>query len=241
MPTRFLYFAFLGISFIYGQESIPSDAYNAFDQYIGIENSGLYVGKAWTVKYKTINEKTHFFESPRFMPGSVVYKGQKYNDLQLKYDVYDDVVLLKLDTSVGGATMEFISYWLDAFTIDGHKFVNLQNRKTYKSKDYRYFEVSYQGYALSLYTKYSKEIHERRDKGSIYYEFTSSSNVHVVEYLNRFVPISSEKDWITLFPNYAKAIADFYKKNRKMKKQDPSKFWTSLTNYMDVKLTTEQN
>lgn len=237
MSVRLLIIILFGTSVVYGQDSQSFKALHNFDEVVGIENTGLYTGKLWNLQYRTINEKTPYFDSPRFEEGSVTYRGQDYNGLLLKYDVFEDVVLLKLASSVGGATMEFISDWLTRFTINGHRFINLKANGNSELGHSGFYEVLYEGKSISVFTKYSKQIHQRKDRSSIYYEFGSGPSIHVIMHQNHITPVSSKKDWIKVFPQFEKQITDFYKKNRNIEKQSPNNFLTSLTNYLDVQLT----
>ncbi|WP_421824007.1 hypothetical protein [Flagellimonas oceanensis] len=230
---RRLVFAILSTISLAAQQPSDTEIYKKFDEIVGIQNTRLYQGVAFREKYRTINEKTQYFASPRFLKGSIRYAGQDYYGLDMKYDVYDDRILIKLVASVGGATLEAIPDWVDRFSIDGNRFRNIRQVDTKEINQYGFYKVSMEGEHLTLYTKYIKRRLSRMDREFIYYEFGQGKNSYVLHFNNRYLDIGSKKEFITLFPEYKKQIRKFYGQYRKRKNSDTEGFLISLTKFLD--------
>ncbi|TRZ41958.1 hypothetical protein DMZ48_15075 [Robertkochia solimangrovi] len=200
---------------------------------MGIQNTPLYQGIAFIPIYRTINENTQYFLTYAFLDGSVKYAGQAYNDQQLKYDVYEDKVLLKLVSSVGGATMELIPEWLDEFIINGHRFVHLRPTDTPSLSKYGFYEVATKGSVLTLYTKHNMERIDQRDEKFVYYEFFPEKSTYVLLYNDEYHIINSKSDLLRLLPEYKKQIRQFTNHNRKLKRDNPDGFYQALIYHMN--------
>lgn len=217
-----------------GQESMEDETYLLwFDQLVGIENTGLYDGVIYREKYRTINEKTKFFKSPDFLPGSVSYNGQEYFGLKLKYDVFEDELLLKLEDRLGGTTLELFKEQVAAFTIDGHQFINIQTL-TKEGAISGFYEVSRKSSYFTLFTKHLKKDFSRKDRRTLYYEFVDLKKKSLLYYNGRYHWIENKKDVATLFPGLKKEIDSFYNQARRLRKSKPDEFVHALMNRLET-------
>nr|WP_299385493.1 hypothetical protein [Allomuricauda sp.] len=234
-------FAFgIGVS-MHGQESQEVDYYNLYDQAVGVENTGLYQGIIYSERYRTINENTQYFKDRDFVKGSVCYEGQCYYDLDLKYDVFNDEVLLKLITTAGGGTLQLFKDKIDTFTIGGLQFVKLDAEKVPGLNLYGFYAITYEGPYYTLYTKYTKKSFDRKDRSSLYYEFLTGPSEHVLLYNDNYHIVNSKKDNILVFPNMKKDIDKFYNLARGLRKSDPDNFQVSLLKRLEILLSQPKN
>ncbi|MGX1929968.1 hypothetical protein [Flagellimonas sp. 2504JD4-2] len=230
-----------GILLSYGQDEAQIDYYNSFDSNIGIENTGLYQGVVYTDKYRTINENTQFFQTREFQSGSVCYDGQCYYDLDLKYDVYEDEVLVRLVTRVGGGTLKLFKNYIESFEIEGHSFTKILPEDTSTLNAYGFYEVALESTSFTLFTKYTKRNFDRKDRRSVYYEFLDGPSENVLLYENAYSVINSKKDIITLFPDLKREIDKFYNVARGLRKSDPDGFRISLMKRIEILLSQKAN
>lgn len=225
----------------YGQNNAEINQYNLFDQEVGIANTGLYQGVVYTEKYRTINEKTQFYKTREFLKGSVCYEGQCYYDLDLKYDVYEDQVLLKLIGKVGGGTIQLFKDKVDSFTIDGKDFVRIEQEKAPLLNAYGFYTIALSTSTFTLYTKYNKKNFDRKDRSSLYYEFLDGPSQHVLLYNGNYHIVNTKKDNIDVFPELKKEIDKFYNLARGLRKSDPNGFQISLMKRIDILLSQPNN
>ena len=72
-------FLFLQPLFFYCQQSKDeSNYYIWFDELVGVENTGLYLGTEYLINYRITEENYSFFESQNFLLGTVNYNRQTY-------------------------------------------------------------------------------------------------------------------------------------------------------------------
>nr|WP_299173595.1 hypothetical protein [uncultured Allomuricauda sp.] len=232
-----LYF-FISLSnvfFAFGQTSTNNDVtYQWFDQIVGIENTALVNGIEYEEEHRAINDKTKFFKSKDFLNGTVTYKNQSYFGLQLKYDLYESNVLVRLPNRIGGTTLKLIKDEVQDFTIDGHSFSAIADKDGASFSGF--YERLFKGEYLGLYTKYKKNAVERTDKKSLYYEFIEGESEHLIQYRTKFYRIESKKDLVELFPEFKSEITAHYKRNKTKKKRRAGFFMSSLVNLIDNRL-----
>ncbi|WP_190808886.1 hypothetical protein [Flagellimonas sp. S3867] len=235
------FLVFGGILLSYGQEEAQIAYYNSFDSNVGIENTDLYQGIIYTEKYRTINEKTQFFQTREFQSGSVCYDGQCYYNLDLKYDVYEDEVLIRLITRVGGGTLKLVKDYVESFQIDGHNFVKILPKDTPSLASYGFYEVTHESATFTLFIKHTKKSFDRKDRKSLYYEFLEGQGENVLLYKGMYTVINSKKDVVNLFPNLKREIDKFYNVARGLRKSNPDGFRISLIKRIEILLSQTTN
>ncbi len=225
----------------YAQEDSQEKHYNFFDDQVGIENTGLYRGIVYAEKYRTINENTQFFQTRDFQKGSVCYDGQCYYDLDLRYDVYEDEVLLRLITKAGGGTLKLLKEHVERFQITDNKFIQIQPEEAPLLNNHGFYEVAYESAIFSLYTKYLKKSFERKDRKSLYYEFLDGASENVLKYKDNYTTFNTKKEIVTLFPEFKREIDKFYNVARGLRKSNPDGFKISLVKRIEILLSQTAN
>ncbi|MGX1929963.1 hypothetical protein [Flagellimonas sp. 2504JD4-2] len=225
------------VFFAFGQTSTKNDAtYQWFDEIVGIENTPLVDGIEYEEEHRVLNEKTKFFKSSDFLNGNVTYKNQSYLGLQLKYDLYEGNVLVRLPNRIGGTTLMLIKDEIQDFTIDGHAFSAIEGKDEEGVDFSGFYEKLFTGTYLELHARYKKDALERRDKKNLYYEFNDGENEHLILYQRKFYHIEGKKDLVKLFPEYKDEIRTHYKRNKTKEKRRAESFMSSLINLIDNKL-----
>ncbi|MGW9686432.1 hypothetical protein [Flagellimonas sp. 2504JD1-5] len=230
-----------GIFLSFGQDQAQIAYYNSFDDNVGIENTGLYQGVIYTDKYRTINEKTQFFKTREFQSGSVCYDGQCYYDLEMKYDVYEDAVLIRLVGRVGGGTLKLVKDYVESFQIEGHDFIKILPKDAPTLNAYGFYEVALESASFTLFTKHTKKSFDRKDRKSIYYEFLEGQSENVLLYNGAYHIIKSKKDIVALFPDLKREIDRFYNVARALRKSNPDGFRISLMKRIEILLSQKAN
>jgi len=223
-----------------GQVVIQNSYYNWFDKLVGIENTNVYDGIAYIETQRTINEKTKFFKSQDYLPGSVVYNGQSYFDLEMKYNVVGGQLLLKLADRIGGNTLQLFKNKLSSFTIDGHDFVKIIP-KNGPAESLGFFEIVLQNENFELFVKPIKREFIRKDRSSIYYEFIDQKSENLLLYNGIYHKIESKKDMVNIFPEYKKEINKFHSTARSLKNSNPDEFLKALVTRLDILLSQQDN
>jgi len=229
----------LNLTINFGQSGREEVKYHQwYDQLVGIENAGLYYGIIYKDGYRTINEKTKFFKSPDFLLGSVIYDEQPYYNLDMKYNVFEDELLVRTEDRVGGATLQLFKNKIKEFTIEGHKFLKIEDT----SLDINiagFYEVSLENERFILLTKHKKKDFNRKDRSKLYYEFLDLRKQQVLLYENSYHIIKSKKTIMKLFPGHKKEIDSFYRVARSLRNSDTDKFILALMKRIETLILQE--
>ncbi len=228
--TIILLFLFI-ISSSYSQnQSNQKDYYKWFDNYIGIENTGLFNGLRYKEEYRTIEGNHKFYLTPNFINADIVYDGQSYFDIKMKYDLYEDQIIVNLTTHSGNSILQLLSDKVESFNIKDINFVKLSDKHTLNSNDIikGIFEIVYKSSNLILYKKNKKIAKKHLTKKYIYYTF-NFKNQYFYYFNNDFYLISSKSSMIRIFPNYKKEINTFYNKNKNLLNSDFDTFIMQLS------------
>ncbi len=132
------------ISFSHGNHSKDS-----------VERQILYNGRLW--KNEFLNVEGHqFIMSPNFLLGVVVIDNQIFEDVWLRYDIHNDVLLIQRDANIVIRTNgDLISSFDILFNDERLHFVNFDGSQTGSLKGY--YHVYYNS-GIKIYIRYFKEI-----------------------------------------------------------------------------------
>ncbi len=220
-----------------GQGTVTgSERYNWFDGTIGIENTALYEGLVYVEKYRTVNDRTKFLDSPDFLPGAVTYYGQPYYGLELKYNVHDDQLLLRAVDKVGGGTIQLFKEGVTGFQLGKRTFTRLDNNMSVVLGVTGYFEVKMKNGFFDYYTKHQKKVFKRKDRNLLYHEFVDDKQVHLLFYNDKFHRLNGKKDLVTIFPDLQTEIDAFYRVAKSLRNEDYDGFMLSLMNRVQLEL-----
>ena len=70
------------------------DGYLWFDSMVDAKSTNLYNGVIEVEQYRMTKGKDKFYQTRSFQLGTLYYNGQPYHFVQLKYDLYEDVLLI---------------------------------------------------------------------------------------------------------------------------------------------------
>ncbi|HLF52212.1 hypothetical protein [Flavobacterium sp.] len=217
----------------YGQISSEISLYNWFDNIVGKENLAINNGALHIYPYKTIDKSDSYYITDKFSKGNVSYDGQVYYDVNLKYDIYRDLLVLKPNSAYDYMGLNLTQEKTDSFLIHGKNFVNLSNLKSPKPEFINgYYEECVIGKTYIFYIKHHKDRREFINVKTVYDVF-EEDNEYVLYHKNTFQKVSSKKDIRTIFPEYKNQINEFYLMNQKMERLDKKQFMENLMKYIN--------
>ncbi|WP_300569906.1 hypothetical protein [Flavobacterium sp.] len=234
----FILSAFQGIK---AQNNKDEVLYNWFDHQLGGENLAVNNGTLHLNYDRTVDNEHRYFNSNKFSKGQVTYDGQTYSDVNLKYDILKDVLVLNPTGENENLGVELIKENVADFKINGRKFINF-NLKKILPVDYSegYYEEAINGNKFIFYIKHNKKSIQiiRNEFALMSYDIRDE---FVVYSKNTFTKINSKRDIIKLFPNYKDKINDFYLMNKKVAKEDKAQFMENLMKHINQLLPNESN
>lgn len=214
---------------IYAQERATETAfYIWFDDIIGLENTAIFNGVEYTEKHTMINEKHKFFLTSLFKPGTIYYDGQVFYKANMKYNIFEDLLIVRLPKKRGGEeTFQLHPGRVQGFEIEGHKFVNINSQKEGTGIT-GIHEIIFDDGEIKLLKKHERRIFLRRDGSYPYHEFNDPGAAYVVFLNGEYKPIQNRRDVIRASPEYENLIKDHYKDHQKSQKSDPDNFFKGL-------------
>ena len=234
-----LFLALMACAFnLQAQESSQRDYYIWFDDQVGIENTGLFNGIRYKEMYRIKNGKHKFYKSPEFLTAHLHYDGQPYYDIPLKYDLFEDQLIISLQTNAGSSIIQLLKEKVTGFELDDKRFVQINGIEIFKSKEISdgFYEVLEEGASLTLYKKHRKLRKKVLEKQSILNEFRND-DLYYVHHGELFYPVKNKNDLIKIFPERKKQINAYFSGNKYLMDTDYDLFMTQIADRIDAAIT----
>jgi hypothetical protein len=210
----YTFFFLLNICSAFAQlNSSEKEYYKIFDSIVGVSNTGIFDGIEYREKYVTINGNHKYFQTSEYLIGNIIYNEQPYYDIEMKYDLYNDELIVKLRNNIGFFVIKLIKEKIDNFTINNHSFVKItSNDKKFNSE---IFEILFKSNDLILYKKHKKFRKEHLDKKFAYSEF-SYKKEYLLYFNESYYSIKTKKNLIQLFPEHKRQINSLIRSNKRL-------------------------
>lgn len=208
---------------------------------IVVENttsSNLYNGLAFVDSYRVLTEKNRFLNNELgYKKGSVNLNHYLYKNIDLKYDLYKDELILKPLNGSGYLGILIDKEKIINFSIEDQHFINIDYLNPNNSKKFAsgFYELKYKGKSVILLVKYKKEIKELLTNTTIHYEYNLFTEI-VITLDSNFYKINNKKDLIAIFPKFKKEIHSFFRNNDDLKKANSGSFYKKLFILIDNKI-----
>jgi len=202
-------------------------AYLLLDSKIGLKNTMLFNGVQSLDPDVTINEKNKYlYSSQDFSVSSIVYENNYYPNVQLKFNVYDDLVLVKIPVENKFSTFQLITSRIQKFKIKGTVFENigLQSNKNFKG----FYENLFENSSITLFKKHKKNVKRILNRRYAYYEFEPTDSEYIFRYKGKFYPANSRKELISVFSSQKAEIKKYYRNQRSISRSEPDVFMVQL-------------
>lgn len=201
---------------------------NWYDQTVGLENLEVNKGVIYKNNFATTTEDHNFYGLNEFQSGAVFYNNQSYYNVDLKYDILNDQLVVSPKNQTNGIEIIVDKSKTARFEIQNRKFVLLGSLKN-KTINFEqgFYEERIVAKDFVLFIKHKKTILNRIVDDRIVYYFPIDANFFLAKE-NSFFKINSKSDIINLFPNQKDQIKDFYKANSDLKQKDKQQFMTDL-------------
>ncbi len=189
-----------------------SPHYNWFDTVIGIENLEMHYGSVYAEKHRAKSKKSKFFPSPYFTSGHVVIDNLPYYSLNLKYNVYEDELLMQVSNKLGGKVLQLYKDNISSFAIADHRFIKLEDSKTNNQQiNSGFYEVFLKKPSFTLLKKYRRLLTEQLGANLVFYEFEELDPEFVVHYKDAYYRLKKMADVKVLFPENTVQLNNFIK------------------------------
>lgn len=220
-----IFLLFLNVALGLAQKSsLESTYYELFDSNIGPENTNLYKGTVYTSKYRSINEFTPrlYFD---YIDGSILYDGQWYFRVSINYNVYDDLILMRLPMASRNVLVQPLQQQVECFRLEDRFFVHIDWEEL---KGFYEQLVQFEDLDLGLYRKLRKNRNDKNNKVYEYSEFNDRKPIYYLKYDGKYYNLKSYKILKQLFPQLSEVIVQGHKESRNLSKVDVAAYYSRL-------------
>lgn len=204
--------------------NIEPQYFNWFDKEVQRKNTSLFNGVEYIELYRTINDKHKFFGTSEFQMGSLVYDGQFFDQVPLKYDLDADNLLLNVGYNYPYPILILFKSKIQSFSLQGADFIQVPEN-TEALGEGGFYEVLYKEATITLLKKNTKKRFKRIRGNTLYYEFMLEGG-YALHYDGIYYEISNKKDLIRIWPQHKEFINENF--NSALRKIDEDTFWVSF-------------
>lgn len=180
----------------------------------------LYNGRIWRNQYYKVRGDQFLF-SQDFLPGTVTIRGQLFDNIRLRYDIYkDQIMTMSNPTTILQINKEMVDRFSVNFENKLYQFERITSDSTKALTGY--LNVLYKG-EISLYIKYQKKI-ELFAVGGKYDRFYQFYDIFLVKD-GKMYPLTGKRELLNLLVDKKQQIRDFMKTHKlKVSKNIPDSF-----------------
>ncbi|MCW3106682.1 MAG: hypothetical protein JWQ09_1188 [Segetibacter sp.] len=159
-----------------------------------------------------------FFMVDTMHNGSVLYDGVLYEDVPMRYDMVNDILLVKYWRD--NNTLQLIKNKVDYFSLLEHKFIRLSENEQNKGERPGFYELLYNDKkALVLAKRYKKLMlsSNPEDKSGSFVQY----NQYFIYKDEKYSAVNSASDLAEIFKDKAQAIKKFIRSGNVKYKKNP--------------------
>lgn len=229
LPLLGLYFS----GTLTAQNNSSRDLYNQFDTVIGIENTDLYNGISYKELHQIDPDQNKFLFPKDMRSGDIVYDSKTYYDIKMNYNIYDDVVLVKLESKLSTHTFQLISDKIERFKVSNSEYVRIVgNLNENISSGFYEVLLTDEDNEINLLKKHRlKEKKNLNNEVSIY-TYRKREGEFVLEKSGELFSVKDRGDFQELFPKHRNEISSFYKDYSSLRRSNYSKFMVNLVSLL---------
>ena len=237
-PNFLLLLLFFSVYTVAQKSNDEKQYYKWFDTTIGVENTGLYNGVEYIDAEQAKGEFVKFLYRGDFRLGTIEYEGQTYYDIPLKYDVYNDKVVVKIIGDNSTSILQLFTEKLTFFEVNGKNFSKIVNRTTENDNDNLsgFYEVLFNSSEIKVYKKHRKgQLRQIKNK-TLLFEYKPKSPRYFLEHQNNMYTVKSKRDFIQLFPELKNEINEIGVENA-VKRNNPDAYMLAYAKQINILLS----
>lgn len=208
-------------SHCFSQDS--NDYYTTYDSIVNKVNLPVYNGILYQdLDYHAKDSSHPYFNENKYAEGSVYHINQWYNDLEIKYDLLTQVLVLSPPSSIKNIGIELNQENIKSFYIGSIKFVNLSN-KFDSAKEKGYYRQDKISNQIDLFTHISKTSKEFIASRNVELKFYTSYNF-ILKKGGQYYTLNDKDDLLTALPHKKEQIDKLYKNRSKASHKNDLEF-----------------
>lgn len=200
---KFILFSFLGVT------AQSNDVFVWYDSQVSKENTALYNGTEFINTFNLIDDKHRFFETSDFTTGDVEYNNQKYFNASLRYDLYNDEIIVKIETAQGIQELLLLKEKVNNFRLGVIYFEKLDDSAAGKTFSPGYYQLLTENSDFKLYKKNHKKISRKIKNKTIFYSFIELNPQYVLKTNDGYHNITRMRDLSVIYPIFRNELSNF--------------------------------
>lgn len=240
MKFRKVYLSFilplLG-NFLLAQTRTDNSLYSTFDNAIGLKNLGINNGTVHLDPFRRYDMSHRYYVTDKYVLGNVIYDGQPYSNENVKYDLFKDVLVVKVNAQNNSVGINLIPEKTESFNFNGKEFVNLDRTPNAPNFIKGFYEL-YRGEKMNLYIKYHKDQIDILTVDGVFYKYELSTEFFV-SYNNTFYKLKNDYNLSDLLPTYENKIEEFSRMSHDLQKTDRIQYMKDMIKYVNNFLQAE--
>lgn len=191
-----------------------------FDRNLGIAGHPFYIDNFWDTE-------------------SIVYDGQRYDSIEIRYDIYNDFLLIKYIDPEGYVTpVELNNEKVDAFTFKKHHFFRIE-KGTSDQLNSGFYDLLHAGKPVTVLAKRRKEISRLNSSGGQVREYQTKDRYYI-KYGEQYHPASGKKAMLQILSDRKNEIKTFLKNNKAALRKNFERQLVEVARFYNDSLNPEQ-
>ncbi len=186
-------------------------ALDLYESFIN-EQSGIFNGREY-IEYDFRIKGHPYFRDEDFTPGSVEYFGQRYDNVELKYNTHKNILVVEYYDHIGyGKELALDMDRVDAFKLFGHEFIKIEKESDYSGLKKGFYDQLLNSKDLKVLCLREKELYEKVEGLSMERSFLLEDKFYIVKH-GEVVKVSNKISVISAFKDKKKEVKKFIKQN----------------------------
>lgn len=209
--------------------SLQADLSSWYDDAYGREKIGYLSGEYHAVNLVTLRSNP-FFLTNKWIPGSMAYRGQRYDSVFLMFDIYSDKLLLRHPTAIQFFSLPINPVHEDVawFQLDGHHFAYVKDKIA--ELDPGFYDILFRGDQITLMARRIKVV-KPVDGRQLAYEHVDRV---FIQKQGAYHPVRRASSVFRAFPEHKKAMRQYVREHALRPRRDREWDLISLMQYCDT-------
>ena len=178
-----------------------------------------------------------FFGDGEFEPGAVIFRGKRYEEVNINYDLFNQQIILSRKKDEILQMNLLASEFISGFSFKGKNFI----KASFPGESSAFFQVISQTKNIACHYSWNKERREVLDSGNQrIYSFSKQKSKHYLFLDSKLSQYKNNRSFVQLLPDEAKEeIKSYLKENKVLVKEADDQVMLMLIEYCNTIL--EQN
>lgn len=200
---------------------------SAYEEAIG-HDSRIFNGTEYAIRYSQVVD--HQYLTGDWQPGAINFLDRVYDGLELRYDIVNDIVVLKYFHPIDGSMMSVkpAQEKINGFNLQSLRFVQLDRKLTGDTKT-GFYEVIFEG-KYQVYARHKKEQFIDKSRGAPVIAFQHKIKLFLAKE-GEFIAIRNRGNLLKVLADEKKELKAYARSRNMVWKSNPRRNAAILVSY----------